>query len=130
MAESNITAKVEEPVAFEDDPTLPPGWQAMVKRFKKKAMSEDGTSHIISLEESFGSLECSFRLSSFSDQAFMIEYNNVRQKSQHTCFGCGSGYANRMVMNGQVEVYCDECKVKVARMDKENNKTNTWLDNF
>lgn len=129
MANKNTSQKTDD-IEFEDEPLLPPGWQAMAKQFKKRAQREDGSSHIISLEEVFGSLECSCQLSSYADQAFMIDMHNFRRKSHHTCFACGSGNAHRAVVNAQVEVYCDDCKVKIQEMDKQTIKTNTWLDNF
>jgi|ABSR01.1.fsa_nt_gi hypothetical protein len=129
--ENNTTkSKLDELLEFEDDLSFPPGWQQLIKDFKKKAKREDGGSHILFLEEQFGSLECTCQLSSYSDQVFMIDMHNFRRKSHRTCFGCGSPNGHRSVINGQVEVYCDFCKVKVIKMDKENNKTNTWLDNF
>jgi hypothetical protein len=124
------TLKIIEDIEFEDDPLLPLGWQTLVKEFKKRAQREDGGSHIIDLEEVFGSLECTCQLSAYADQVFMIDMHNFRRKSHRTCFACGSPNGNRAVMNGLVEVYCDSCKVQVIKMDKENNKTHTWLDNF
>lgn len=117
-------------IEFEDEPALPPGWQSMVKEFKKRAQRDGGGSHILYVEESFGSLECTCQLSAYADQNFMIDMHNFRRKSQHTCFACGSENASRFIINGGVEVYCNDCRIKVEKMDKENNITHTWLDSY
>jgi succinylglutamate desuccinylase len=130
VTDNKTITKVDEIVEFEDDPAIPSGWQKLVKDLKHKARQPDGKNHIIYVEESFGSLECSCQLSAFSDQAFMIDLHNIRRKSQHTCFGCGSNQGTRVVMNKLVEIYCDDCLEKVLISDKVSNKTNTWLDSF
>lgn len=130
MADSDKNRKVNENEEFEDDPAIPSGWQKLVRDLKLRSKQPDGKSHIIYVEESFGSLECSCQLSAFSDQAFMLDLHNFRRKSQHTCFGCGSSQGTRVIMNKTVEIYCDDCLDKVITSDKASNKTNTWLDNF
>lgn len=123
-------AKEANEIEFEDDPALPLGWQAMVKEFRKVAQRDDGSSNILELNESYGSLECRCQLSAYGNQNFMIHMHNFRRKSQHTCFTCGSSNASRMVKDGQVEVCCQDCLLKVEQMGKENNVTGTWLDSF
>jgi succinylglutamate desuccinylase len=130
VADNKNTTEVIESVEFEDDPAIPPGWQKLVKDLKHKAQQPDGKNHIIYVEESFGSLECSCQLSAFSDQSFMIDLHNMRRKSQHTCFGCGSNRGTRVIINKMVEIYCDDCLEKVLISDKVSNKTGTWLDSF
>ncbi|MEK9940236.1 MAG: hypothetical protein VW548_04645 [Methylotenera sp.] len=123
-------AKEANEIEFEDDPALPPGWQKMVKDFKKRAQKDGGGSHILYLEEIFGCLECRCQLSAYADQNFMIDMHNFHRKSQRTCFECGGENASRFIINGGVEVYCNDCRIKAEKMDKENNITHTWLDSY